>query len=173
MSNLVSERTKQRRRILRAAVGTPLVFSLPSGAAIADTSLSCKVKSHSLATSEPALGATSSPDKWVRFEVSAYRINQPGGHVRGFKLNDGLQDSWYRVNNDGTVSNITPNGNAVEQSEKFYLLVDYDSYIANKTNPIMYVYKGGDGISSPIAGTSCWNSISILGDEILSTVIRG
>lgn len=172
MSNPVSERTKQRRRILRAAAGGPIVLTLPSGAAFAATSLSCQVKSAVMAFDESTAGAVTSADKWVRFEVAAYRINQSGGPVDGFKLLFDGNDDWYRVHDNGTVSSVTPNGNPSATGGYFYLLVDYDAYISNGSDPRMFVYRG-DPIANPIAGTSCWNSISSTADELSSNVIRG
>jgi hypothetical protein len=42
MSSSISEQTKQRRRILKAAVGAPVIYTLSSGAALAAaSSVSC------------------------------------------------------------------------------------------------------------------------------------
>ena len=69
MPSIDSEQRSRRRRILKAAASAPVVFTLPSGAALAAGSLTCAEKSANLAVSGavPVPGVTLAPDIWMRF----------------------------------------------------------------------------------------------------------
>lgn len=166
MSHTRSEQEKQRRRsIVKGVAGVPLIFTLPNGTALAAASLSCKDKSHALAQTEPykggLVGSPSITDKWVRFKIQAYSIKQQSNSfVTGFTLNN----LWYSVNlSNGAVNQVTPlgNGNAptVLAGQFCYLIVDYDKY-SSSASPETYIFLGTDTPSAPIAGSSCWNSLS-------------
>ena len=170
MASTDSEKNIKRRRILKAAASAPVVFTLPTGAALAATSISCAVKSTNRATSttETVFGVTTEPDDWMRFSLPGVRINQSGrlDKVNGFNLGGTL----YAVNADGTVTPVTaavglpqPNGLT------YYALVDYDAYSSGQAAS-MYVYHGGTGVVSPIAGASCWNSLE--GTALTDNVIN-
>lgn len=151
MADNEREQLKQRRRaLIKAAGAAPVVFSLTSGSAVAATSLTCKDKSQSLAQTDKPAGALTDSDKWMRFKVQAYRINQSGGQVTGFTLSN----SWYKVD-QGVASVVSPNGAPQPISGQFfYLLVDYVS-------PTQYkIYPASSPVVSPIAGASCWNSLT-------------
>ena len=73
MSSSLSERTKQRRRLLKAVAGVPAIVVLPAGAQTAATSLTCVdkgVANNPLPPTDPATGqylTTTGPDPvWVR-----------------------------------------------------------------------------------------------------------
>ena len=159
MASTDSEKNIKRRRILKAAASAPVVFTLPTGAALAATSISCAVKSTNRATSttETVFGVTTEPDDWMRFSLPGVRINQSGGlgQVNGFNLGG----TWYAVNADGTVTAVTAVGVPQPNGRTYYALVDYDAYSSGQAAS-MYVYHGGTGVVSPIAGASCWNSLT-------------
>src|SRR5690606_20563225 len=75
MTQSKSERTEQRRRILRAAASAPVILTLPSGAALAATSVTCAQKSQELAQTSPPAGVASAPDTWMRFEVDVFSFD--------------------------------------------------------------------------------------------------
>ncbi len=166
MPSIESEQKHRRRRILKAAASAPVVFTLPSGAALAAASLTCAEKSAELAGSgaEPVPGVTTAPDNWMRFSLQGYTINQSGGQLQGFTLGG----NWYAVNADGTVVAVVPNGNPNANGTTYYALVDYESYAAGNAQT-MYVYLGTP-IGSPIAGASCWNSLT--GATLTANVIN-
>jgi hypothetical protein len=187
MSVSKSDRTEQRRRILRGAVSAPVIFTLPSGAALAQVSTSCAAKSQELAATENPLGIATGLDKWMRFEVEAYSFNgsvkvsgfldatTAGSGTTPANKNDRyfqLNGLWYRYNvADGTamavtLSTPTPSGTPVGP---LYVLVDYAAYSAG-TNPTMYVYPARTPVINPIAGASCWNSLT--GASLTETVIN-
>ena len=152
------ERTQQRRRLLRAAASAPVVFTLPTGAVLAATSLSCADRSEARFLSEGAPGVTTSPDSWMRFQVQALSIKPQGDgpHVSGFEFNG----AYYQPNPDGTVAQITNTNGTPKQIEGNYLLlVDYSTY-SSTSSPHLYVYPGQTPVSNPIAGASCWSSLT-------------
>lgn len=65
MSTTQSERIKQRRRLLKSAAAAPAIFVLPTGAAIANSSLSGCVTKGINNNPAPAQ-TTNAPDGWVR-----------------------------------------------------------------------------------------------------------
>lgn len=157
------ERTQQRRRLLRAAASAPVVFTLPTGAVLAATSLSCADKSAERFLSEGAPGVTTSPDSWMRFQVPALKIKPQGSgsHVSGFELNG----VYYQPNADGTVAEITnTNGTPTPiAGSNYLLLVDYSTYsstYSSTSSAHLYVYPGQTPVSNPIAGASCWSSLT-------------
>lgn len=153
------ERTQQRRRLLRAAASAPVVFTLPTGAVLAATSLSCADQSAERFLSEGAPGVTTSPDSWMRFQVQALSIKPQGGgpHVSGFEFNG----AYYQPNADGTVVQITNTNGTPTQiaGSNYHLLVDYSTY-SSTSSPHLYVYPGQAPVSNPIAGASCWSSLT-------------
>ncbi len=68
MSTTQSERTKQRRRLLKSAAAVPAIFALPAGAQVANSSLNaCVDKGFPPGTPVPANPIPASDtDKWVR-----------------------------------------------------------------------------------------------------------
>ncbi len=170
MSHIRSEQEKQRRRnIIKGAAGVPLIFTLPNGAALAATSLTCKNKSQLAATNENPKGgvvsAGTNPDKWVRFKTPAYGFKINGTNLTGFKLTVSGIDKWYSVALSGAVALVTPPTNGANAptliSGSFcYLMVDYDKYYnGTSLGPQDFIYLGS-ALVAPIAGSSCWNSLS-------------
>ncbi len=152
MSKAVSEKNEQRRRILRAATAAPIVLTLPSGAALANTSLMCDQNSKARFDWEKNSINTFSPaaDDWMRVKLQEYQIVVVSGDapVIGFQYNG----QWYKVESDvamliGTPDEATLTGNSI------YGLADY-----NGGNPVVLLDK--NSAVSPIAGASCWNSLT-------------
>lgn len=156
MSDNEREKLKQRRRaLIKAAAATPAVLTLPSGAALAAASLTCKDKSQTIAQADPPPGARTFNDDWMRYRVPAFSIKQPGGPVKGFEYPAG---TWYKVDGAGKAYsiNLQPgNGNLpTPTGGYYYLLVNYSS---GQTFDSVYV---GQQLPNPIAGASCWNSLT-------------
>ena len=164
MASTDSEKNIKRRRILKAAASAPVVFTLPMGTALAANSISCAVKSADRAANETVAGVTTAPDAWMRFSLPGFTINQSGGPVSGFNF-DGR---WFRVNGDGSVTVVTPNGTPRANGVTYYALVDYEAYSLGQPAS-MYVYTGTP-IDNPIAGASCWNSLE--GTALTGNVIN-
>lgn len=160
------DKKKQRRRdILKAAAGVPAVFTLPTGAALAATSLTCVAKG--IKNLPTPGGVTTSSDTWIRFRVPAISFNKTASgtvtSVNGFRLSkSGGGYNYFEVS--GTpISQVTPasppNISTVTGVTNYFLLVDSADYsdTATTTN---YIYLGTTGtIAQPIAGASCWNSV--------------
>lgn len=91
MSRVVSEKTEQRRRILRAATAAPVVLTLPSGAALANSSLMCDQNSQARFNWEKGgiNNFNTSPDDWMRIKLPEYDIviNSGDAPVKGFQYN--------------------------------------------------------------------------------------
>lgn len=161
----------RRRKILKAAAGAPVVFTLPTGAALAAGSLGCDVKSQNRATTEQPTGVISSTsgtaaaDDWMRYKLDGLNITLTDDTVvQGFMLDN----SYYKVLADGTVELISTFKSATPSTAIYSALVDYDSFKAGNSAS-MYVYHG-DLVASPIAGCSCWNSLN--GDSLISNIIN-
>lgn len=170
MTHSQSEQQKRRRRgILKAAAGAPVIFTLPAGAQVAAGSLTCIDKQNVLPIPE---GALSTPDTWIRYRVERVtaQFTNPGATYDTAFL---LDDIWYKV--DGNiVSKITgtlqqnsnkknqknsSNPSSVSTPQYYFLLVDQSKYSSTTTDKSSYVYLG-QAIATPVAGTSCWNSIT-------------
>ncbi len=161
-----SEQQKQRRRsVLKAVVGAPVIFTLSAGTDVAAASITCKDKSATLFnnTSSSVASTSTSADTWVRFKVQRKRIKIAGPSTVSDAFT--LAGNWYRVAANGTVTNVT----ATFLQDKgdvtgsfYYLLVDHTKYLNSPiTSPQSFVYLGTDqSVTAPIAGSSCWNSIT-------------
>ncbi len=165
------EQKKQRRRgILKAVAGAPVLFTLPTGAAVAAASITCKEKSATLAadTQPPgALDSASGTDIWVRYRVENVTIQTTGSGGTTFPNAFNLGGTWYQVIGN-TVSKVPGNINTGQGATSFnpkqyyYLLVDHTKYLnSTTTSPQLFVYLGSEQlVAAPIAGGSCWNSIT-------------
>ena len=198
MTQSKSERTEQRRRILRAAASAPVILTLPSGAALAATSVTCAQKSQELAQTSPPAGVASAPDTWMRFEVDVYSFNgsvtatstsafldasatsttaTAGSTPQAQKeLYFTLGSQWYRVLADGTAEPVALSaannkslGDLGASEGKRFVLVDYAAYQAG-VSQTLYVYPTSSPVINPISGVSCWNSLT--GANLTSTVIN-
>ena len=69
-----------------------------------------------------------------------------------------LGGRWFRVNADGSVTEVTPRGTPQSNGLTYFALVDYEAYSVGQPETV-YVYQGAP-IASPIAGASCWNSLT-------------
>lgn len=163
MSTSDSDKQKQRRRnILKAATVAPAVFTLPTGAALAQTSLTCVDKSKAFAAQTPPMGATTAADTWVRYSVAKYRVKpQNSGKVFGFSLNS----QWYSVTGvNNAIMSITLDTNQapeLQAGQYYFLLVDHSKYQNLPNSPQSFVFLGSaNQVTSPVAGSSCWNSVT-------------
>jgi hypothetical protein len=155
MADVQSELRERRRRLLRAAVGVPAVFTLPSGAALAAASLTCVDRSaESFLQRQPPLISTST-DGWVRIKLQKYTIKVTGGQ----KIYNCFQygNQWYSLpgmdagNYDPqAVSNMVV-WSKKKDGEFFYGLVNYPE-------GSLIVSQGGT--INPVAGASCWCSLN-------------
>lgn len=181
MSSSQSDRARQRRRIIQAAVGAPVVFTLPSGAALAAASLTCDDKSNlirntGIGGTDTALGVEAAPDGWVRYRLQVYEINPSGsgGKTNGitFDANPSSSSIWYTVNlSTGAATQVTVNGSpSLISGLYYYALVDYSAYPSSTASA--YVYPAHAPVGSPIAGGSCWTSLlptsSIGGNNVIN-----
>lgn len=84
MSTTPSERTQQRRRLLKAAAAAPAIFTLNAGAAPAFNSTQCIVRGQALHTPPAPPPITDAPDAWVRERVTVGGVEKfqiaEGGH---------------------------------------------------------------------------------------------
>ena len=79
MSSPLSERTKQRRRLLKAVAGVPAIVVLPAGAQTAASSVTCVRKGLDANTPPRPAETVSATDQWVRQQV-------PGSNPPEYKL---------------------------------------------------------------------------------------
>lgn len=157
MSTAKQSQIEKRRKLLKSAVGAPVLFTLPGavGSAMAATSLACNEKSLTTFASEsPVEGFPSAPDKWmrVRCEVWTFKLDSGGPAVTGFKFNS----AYYLVTN-GVAAQVVVKANpapAQVANQYVYALVDYQD-----SAPATIVLDPNNAIS-PIAGASCWNSLN-------------
>lgn len=149
---------EKRRRLIKAAAAAPVVFTLPSGAALAATSSpTCDAKSLTRFNTSSVDAVVSEPgDGWVRgqFQSWTFRIKNQNSNSIGFNH----LGNWYLVSN-GSASlvrtEVQTNGtNAPKerQGEYHYVLLNYP----DQTNLIL---SASQLDRAPIAGASCWNSL--------------
>lgn len=160
-------RREARRRILRAAVGAPVVFTLPSGAALAATSSQCEANAQEMAFTQSASmpdQVTGSPDGWLRYSVQKYLIPQSGANVYGFVLIDRYnQEAWYKVEGGAAIPvTLMPGSGAGNKpsavaGQYYYLLVNYEKF-QQSSDPAVFADPQETNYS-PMSG-SCWTSIS-------------
>lgn len=170
MSSSQSERRERRRRILKGAAGVPVVLTLPSGAAIAATSVNCDANSQTIFRAEGADGFPTAPDSWMRVRLPKYKIRlQQGGSTRvdGFRFDSGTATRWFRIEGDQAIE-VTYDIHKQHLPEEvageyYYGLVDYQNGIGE-----LLLNQDDPGIM-PIAGCSCWNSLT--GSTLTSNVI--
>lgn len=160
MSTSKQNQIEKRRKLIKSAVGAPALFTLPGavGSAMAAASLGCDVKSQAtFADESPVTGFPSAPDKWmrVRCEVWTFRLESGGAAVTGFKFNG----AYYQVTSgvaQQVAVKLTPSSQAPVQvaGQYVYALVDYQ-----QSAPATIVLDPNKAVS-PIAGASCWNSLT-------------
>ena len=147
----------QRRALVKAVAAAPVVFTLPSGAALATTSLTCADKSKLQAVPAPANIKTNETDKWVRYRVQKKKFKVAGSGPSSFLFGFELNGTLYYGNGaqvTGTVTDLT-----TVNGQYYYLLLDYDAY-KNGSSVIASAYPADNSISNPIAGGSCWASLT-------------
>lgn len=108
MSTSQSERTKQRRRLLKGAAAVPAIFALPAGAQVANSSLNaCVDKGFPPGTAMP-VNPNPLPDQWVRhFQAAGPGGTPPAGNYLEFV--DGkpvaTASCWNSVHPSGPFAN--------------------------------------------------------------------
>jgi len=86
MSTTPSERTQQRRRLLKAAAAAPAIFTLNVGTAHAFSSTQCIDRGQALHPAPP--DPTPAPDSWVRKRVTTVDPGT-GATVVTYQIADG------------------------------------------------------------------------------------
>ena len=113
MSDADKSRVESRRRLIKSAAAAPIVFTLPTGSALAATSLSCQTKGLDRfePTSTPAVVASDgsyTSDGWVRARLQSYNFrvdgDSPSDRSNGFTLNG---TNYFKVVG-GTASAVFP-----------------------------------------------------------------
>ena len=163
-----------RRRLVKAAASAPVVFTVASGTSVAAASSGmCDANSQELAKESPPFLVTSSPDGWMRLQVPKYdiRLQTQGSPVwvSGFSYNA----AWYEVTLDGVAREISPlemmsgddNQPVLVEKQHYYLLVDYGH------NTVHRAYPEATSVEDPIAGHSCWNSLT--GASLTANFLEG
>ena len=153
------EKAKSRRRIIQGLAGAPVIYTLPIGAALAAGSLSCVDKSQNLKAASPPQLLATSPDTWIRVKLQVYKH----GSDLYVTLSSSGVSKWYKLTNTSGVwtaaLDSSYNGSGAQaQSQYLYGLVDYSGYTAGAGTP--YIYPQDQGIDQPVAGASCWNSVT-------------
>lgn len=170
MSSPETERAARRRSLVKAAAGVGAVFTLPSGAALAATSLTCNNKSATLYNEGPKpVTYGTSPDNWMRIKLQKYkrikvRLNGSVTEVEGFTYNG----NWFRVvsdsGNNRAIQVVLDSGVPQKVTGQFYYgLVDYDG------TPGKLILDQNQTNLNPIAGASCWNSLT--GSKLTSNIL--
>lgn len=164
MSSPVQAHTEQRRKLIKAAAGASAVFTLPSGAALANVSATCDQKSLKLyQDAAKPTGFSGAMDGWMRVKLQKYNVRAklPGETNNttgpGFNYNN----RWFRVINSTTGGNkavevFSPANTTIVSNEFFYGLVHYDS---NAKLSNLVLDQGAETVN-PVAGASCWNSLT-------------
>lgn len=158
MSVADKSRNEGRRRLIKSAAAAPVVFTLPSGAALAAVSVTCHDKAKDRAL--PAAVVSTPGDGWVRARLQAWTFREKNGSsdLSGFMLNG----SYYRVLNGKAVpvAHVKMNGSKqprIDEGTYYYVLVNYP-----EGSPVL---DSADSSATPMAGASCWNSLNP-GDSI-------
>lgn len=147
---------EKRRRLIKSAAAAPVVFTLPSGAALAATSATCDAKS--LARFDPGsvqAVVSTAGDGWVRAQFQSWTFRIKGQSSSSIGFNYGSQ--WYVVSNGSAslvLAEVHTNGaNAPRQraGEYHYVLLNYPDQDL--------VLDASQFNIAPVAGASCWNSL--------------
>ena len=148
---------RRRRKLLKGAVGAPVLFTLPVGSALAATSLTCDIKSQQTFASEsPSTFLTApSADKWMRARLDVFVVNVQGsGPVDAVMVGS----DFYRLDNATTTLILIPQvdiaGTPSLTGSQVDVLVDYN------VSGMATVVVAPNSPVSPIAGVSCWNSLN-------------
>lgn len=157
MPTKTQDQIERRRKLLKGAVGAPALFTLPGavGSAMAAASLGCREKSlTTFAAESPVAGFPSAPDKWMRVkcEVWTFTVFGDSSPTTGFKFNG----SYYRVSSNVATSVAVESSPAPAQvvGQYVFALVDYQD------GAPATIVLDPSGAVSPIAGASCWNSLT-------------
>ena len=146
-----SPRQLARRRILQAAAGAPVVFTLPTGTALANSSSACVGDR----AGENPTQVTLMSDKWVRFETPKLEIKLSSNKwVYGFKYND----KYFQVLSDGTAAEVIP---APKGNGQLHVKIPTDEgsyYVLVHHEGDQLVLSTQDETGAPLTG-SCWASV--------------
>lgn len=143
-------RKEARRRLIKSAAAAPVVFTLPTGAALAQSSSTCQASSlERFATENPPAVKVAS-DNWVRaqFQALKFRVQGESEESGGF-----LHNSYYKVLDGSAQAVVVEEGSVSVNSEVagYFVLV-------NAGDPATIILDSSYA-SAPIAGASCWNSV--------------
>ena len=164
MSSPLRAHTEQRRKLIKAAAGASAVFTLPSGAALANVSATCDQKSLKLyddATTTPT-GFSTTTDGWMRVKLQQYSVQAklPGASAMSTGPGFTYGGKWFRVVSDSSGGNkavlVSQNNTSLISNQYYYGLVHYDS--TGKSGRL--VLDQSTESVNPIAGASCWNSLT-------------
>ncbi|HHW62868.1 MAG TPA: hypothetical protein GX403_02740 [Rhodocyclaceae bacterium] len=167
-----SDNTSQekRRRLIKSAAVAPVVLTLPSGSALAASSAMCDQKSADAFDSSPAFAVTTATDRWMRAQLQMYTFK---GKVEGQNGTKDYSGFKYNINNNVNYAVIAGVAVPLTQTTQetllpgqyFYVLVDYRG-----DQPVGLILDSSSiGAQNPIAGASCWNSLT--GDTLVENVI--
>ncbi|WP_341645746.1 hypothetical protein [Thauera sp. SDU_THAU2] len=141
-------RNEARRRLIKSAAAAPVVFTLPSGAALAATSSSCEANSSGLFGRETPRAVEMGTDKWVRARVQALKFKAVKAAGNGSENVNGFMygDSYYKVSNGGAEEVTLKFGSqpTLYPNQYYYVLVNYPD-----RTPILDVSAIG---ATPMAG---------------------
>lgn len=166
MSSPVQAHTEQRRKLIKAAAGASAVFTLPSGAALANVSATCDQKSLKLyqdAAAKP-ISFTGAPDGWMRIKLQKYKMQSKIVGQTGMSWGEGIlfDAVYYRVITDTSGVNKAVLALEVNKAESlngqfYYGLAHYNG---PGGKPGLVLDQQLASKSVPIAGASCWNSLT-------------
>jgi len=163
MSSPVQAHTEQRRKLIKAAAGASAVFTLPSGAALANVSATCDQKSLKLyQDAAKPTGFSAATDGWMRVKLQKYNVRAklPGETSNTTGAGFNYAGKWFRVISSTTGGNkaveVLPVNTTIVSNEFFYGLVHYDS---NAKMGKLVLDQTAETVN-PIAGASCWNSLT-------------
>lgn len=162
MSSSNVTRTEQRRRVLRAAVGVPIVYTLSSGAALAQGSLSCADKSLTLYQElQPALFAATD-DEFLRVALAtfSFKIVNPSGSgnldVIGFQYPAG---TWYYIQGNQAIAVVPKTTPKAITNGVVYALLHYEDISSVRSLTLVPTILASE--INPLAGASCATSLGV------------
>jgi hypothetical protein len=164
MSSSNATRTEQRRRILRATVGVPVVYTLSSGAALAQGSLSCAEKSLTLYQELQSPLFNPVNDQFLRVALStfSFKIANPSGSgnidVIGFQYPAGT-GPWYYIENNQAFA-ADPKTPPKATNNVVYGMLNYRDINGVRTLTLEPTILASE--INPLAGASCATSLGVV-----------
>ena len=162
MSDFHHSPRETRRRLIKSAAVAPIVFTLPSGAALAAASATCDAKSlTTFVNSDPRVKAVDiASDGWVRAAFQRVDFNGKLVQTGAAQAFSGFiyEGRYYGVNELTGVATHVPHVSgqgAAVPGKSYYVLVSYTSETPIFDSATVTSISG----PSPISGGSCWNSL--------------